>query len=432
MKLEDMILVSVDDHVVEPPEMFDGRLPGRYTDLAPRVVGDKKGMFNWVFGSKAAPSLTTVATAGRPPEHRDAEPTSYAEVRPGVYNVHERVKDMSANGVLAAVNFPSFCRFAGQLFADEAKHDAGLSLAVVRAYNDWHIEAWAGAYPDRLIPLAITPIWDPNLMADEVRRVAAKGCHAVSFSMNPYALGLPSLHDDHWDPFWAACDELGVVICMHVGSGSYMIQTSPDAPFLVRLTCSGVNLYPTAADLLWSKALLKFPNLTFALSEGELGWVPHFLERADNIYKKNVAHLSDHPFYGELPSERFNRRFVTCFIEDDHGVNNLSLMNIDNVTWECDYPHPDSFWPTSPEVAYANFRNVHDDGVIDKVTHLNAMRIFNFDPFSIRSRDSCTVSALRAEVAGHDTSFIPGKQYELGLITQARMLPKSVVSGGKA
>jgi predicted TIM-barrel fold metal-dependent hydrolase len=421
--MNDLIFVSTDDHIIEPPDMFEGRLPSKYADRAPRVVGDSKIGFNWEFDGTASKQLALAATAGRGrggrAQEMHNEPKSFAEIRPGTYDVHERVKDMDANGVLGSLNFPSFPRFSGALFAEVAKEDSDLALAVTQAYNDWHIEEWCGAYPGRFIPCVIGPIWDVNLMVDEMRRVAAKGVHAIAFSMNPWGLGLPSLHDAYWNPFWAACEENEIVVCMHIGSGARMIQTSPDAPLLTRVTCSAINIYPTAADLIWSPMMLEFPNLRFALSEGGIGWIPYFLERADYTYKHHVADLPDHPFQGIKPSDRFKERIVTCFIEDEHGVNSLDLMNVDNITWECDYPHPDSAWPYSPEDSWPGFQRVQDEDILNKITHLNAMRIFKFDPFQYMERDACTVGALRSRVPGRDVSYVPGKQYELATRTQA-------------
>jgi hypothetical protein len=425
MDMNDLIMVSTDDHIIEPPDMFEGLLPSKYVDRAPRVVGDNKLGFNWEFDGTAAKQLALAATAGRghggQAQQHHEEPQSFAEIRPGTYNVHERVKDMDANGMLGSLNFPSFPRFSGALFAEVAKKDADLALAVVQAYNDWHIDKWCGAYPGRFIPCALGPLWDAELMAAEMRRVAAKGVHAVAFSMNPYGLGLPSLHDPHWDPFWETCEENEIVVCMHIGSGAAMIQTSPDAPLLTRVTCSGINIYPTAADLIWSPMMLKFPNLLFALSEGGIGWVPYFLERADYTYKHHLADLPDHPFHGMRPSERFNERIVTCFIEDEHGVKSLDVMNVDNVTWECDYPHPDSAWPYSAEDSWAYLKDIEDETIVNKITHENALRIFKYDPFAHLPREQCTVGALRAKVPDHDVSYVPGKQYELGKMTQAGM-----------
>jgi len=424
MEMNDMILVSTDDHIIEPPDMFDGRLPAKYADRAPRVVGDSKLGFNWEFDGTPAKQLALAATAGRgrggASQDLHDEPTSFAEIRPGTYNVHERVKDMDANGVLGSLNFPSFPRFSGAMFAEVAKKDSDLALAVTQAYNDWHIDEWCGAYPERFIPCAIGPIWNADLLAAEMHRVAAKGVHAVSFSMNPFGLGLPSLHEPFWDPFWQACEENQIVVCMHIGSGAAMIQTSPDAPMLTRVTCSGINIYPTAADLIWSPMMTKFPGLKFALSEGGIGWIPYFLERADYTYHHHVADLPDHPFHGVLPSERFNERVITCFINDEHGVENLDVMNVDNVTWECDYPHPDSEWPFSPEDSWKYIRRLPEE-IIAKITHLNAMRLFNYSPFTRMAREDCTVGALRAKDPNRDVSYVPGKQYELGLVTQASM-----------
>ena len=156
------------------------------------------------------------------------EPTKLSEIREGCYDIHERIRDMNANGVAAALNFPSFPQFCGQYFA--RARDKDLGLAVLRAYNDWHIDQWCGAYPGRMIPQALPPIWEPTLMAEELRRVAEKGCHAVAFSEKPTKLGYPSLHDPHWDPFWRGCSDENTVVNLHTGSPSSVVITSADAP----------------------------------------------------------------------------------------------------------------------------------------------------------------------------------------------------------
>jgi len=404
MNLEDLILVSVDDHVVEPADLFVGRMPKRFADDAPRVIHNDDGTDVWVYQGVTVPYLGLNAVAGRPPEEYHMEPSSYDEFRPGCYDVHERIKDMSANGVLGSLNFPSFPRFCGQLFTEAATEDRELALAVIQAYNDWHIEGWCGAYPDRFIPMAIMPLWDPELMATEIHRVADLGCHAVAFSMNPYRLGLPSLHSDHWDPFWRACEAREIVVCMHIGSGSFEVVTSPDAPFDVRITCSGINIYPTAADLVWSPIFRKFDGLKVALSEGGIGWIPYFLERADYTYKHHRG-WTGQDLGDKLPSDVFKEHVIPCFIDDQFGAQHLEWMNPDMVTWECDYPHSDTTWPQSPETLAESIRGLSDD-LVANITHRNAMRLFHFDPFAIRASERCTVGALRAEVAGHDISVV--------------------------
>ena len=401
MQVDDLILVSVDDHVVEPPDLFEGRLPAKYVDLAPRVVQKDDGTDVWTYDGNEIPNIGLNAVAGRPPEEYGIEPTAFAEMRKGCYDIHERIRDMDANGVLGSMCFPSFPQFCGQLFARTSDKDVG--LAMLRAYNDWHIDTWCGTYPGRFIPLSLPPLWDPELMADEVRRVAAKGCHAVTFSENPEKLGYPSYHADHWDPFFAACSDEGTVICLHIGSSSQLVMTSVEAPIDVLITLQPMNIVLAAADLLWSPVLRKFPNIKFALSEGSIGWIPYFLERVDYVYEHHRA-WTGQDFGDQLPSQLFRDRIITCFIDDPTGVEIRHRVGIDTITWECDYPHSDSTWPQSPERVMKSLAGVPDDE-IDKITHLNAMRHFRYDPFLVRPREQCTVGALRAGATDVDVSY---------------------------
>lgn len=401
MRAEDLVLVSVDDHVVEPPSMFDAHLPAKWKDRAPRVVhkaADDSDV--WVFEGMEVPNIGLNAVAGRPPEEYGLDPTSFDEMRPGCYDIHERVRDMNANGVLGSMCFPSFPQFCGQLFL--RLQDKDLGLAVLQAYNDWHIDEWCGTYPGRFIPLSLAPLWDPELMAAEIRRVAKKGCHAVTFSENPERLGLPSFHNPHWDPFWAACAEEGTVVCVHIGSSSQLVVTSVDAPINVMTTLLPMNIVQAAADLLWSRVLRQFPTLTVALSEGGIGWIPYFLERVDFTYQHHRAWTHD-DFGDKLPSQVFKEQFVTCFIDDAVGIELRHHLNIDNVTWECDYPHSDSTWPHAPEAAIKYLGGLPDEDV-EKITYRNAMRLFRYDPFAHRPRERCTVAALRAEAIDVDTT----------------------------
>ena len=173
MKTEDMILVSVDDHVVEPPDMFESHLAARYKDLAPKVIQNAHGDDVWFYEGQELPNIGLNAVAGKPPAEYGIEPTTFAEMRPGCYDIHERIRDMDANGVLGSMCFPSFPQFCGQLFS--RTEDKTVALAMLQAYNDWHIDEWCGTYPGRFIPLSLPPIWDPQLMAAEIHRVAAQG-----------------------------------------------------------------------------------------------------------------------------------------------------------------------------------------------------------------------------------------------------------------
>ncbi len=402
MQIEDLILVSVDDHVVEPAHLFERWAPARVRDQAPRYVVKPDGTEVWEFLGVEMANVGLNAVVGRPPDEYGLEPASRADMRPGCFDIDERVKDMDANGVLGSMCFGSITGFTGQLFA--RPEDKELGRALLQAYNDWHIEEWCGTHPGRFIPLATAPIWNPQWMAEEMRRVSRKGAHAVTFSENPSKLGYPSFHSDHWDPFWTACSDLGIVVCLHIGSSSQLVITAPDAPIDVTMALTPINIVQAAADLVFSPVLRKFPSLRIALSEGGIGWIPYFLERIDYTYQRHHA-WTGQEFGGQLPSQVFNDRVITCFIDDAFGIESRGRLNLEHVTWECDYPHSDSTWPTAPE-ALMKYLAVCTDEEIDRITHLNAMREFHYDPFAVIPRDQATVGALRAKAADRDVSIV--------------------------
>jgi predicted TIM-barrel fold metal-dependent hydrolase len=273
---------------------------------------------------------------------------------------------------------------------------------MIRAYNDWHVDEWCGAYPERFIPCGILPLFDVDEAAKEVRRLAEKGCHAVTFSENPAGLGMPSIHTDAWDPMFAACCDAGTVLCCHVGSSSKSATTGPDAPPPVPMNLSTVMAIYTLGDLLWADFWHRFPGLRFALTEGDVGWIPYFLQRAEHTLDRHNGWMHQEKPQGLGPTDLFRERILCCFIEDRIGLKLLDEFNVDNVCWESDYPHSDSSWPDAPEKLWELVSGL-DENVVDHITHLNAMQHYQFDPFAIRAPERCTAAALRAEATDVDT-----------------------------
>ncbi|MGV9633116.1 amidohydrolase family protein [Nocardia rhamnosiphila] len=402
MDKNEMILISVDDHIIEPPDMFANHLPAKYADDAPRLVRMENGADMWKFRDRVVPNVALNAVAGRPKEEYGLEPEGLDEIRPGCYNVDERVKDMNAGGVLAQMNFPSFPGFAARLFATE---DSDFSLALVRAYNDWHIDEWCGAYPGRFIPMALPVIWDAELCAQEVRRVSKKGVHSLTFTENPAVLGYPSFHDEYWNPLWKALVDTDTVLNVHIGSSGKLSIPATDSPPDVMITLQPMNIVSAAADLLWSRPVKEYSDLKIGLSEGGTGWIPYFLERIDRTFEMHSTWTMQ-DFGGKLPSEVFREHFLTCFISDPIGVRLRHEIGIDNIAWEMDYPHSDSMWPGAPEELNSVFEAEHvTDDEIQKMTHLNAMKWYSFDPFTHVPREKATVGALRAASTGHDVTI---------------------------
>jgi len=369
-------VISVDDHLVEPPHMFQGRVPARFADRAPTVRSDETGMEYWDYDGQRHYKVGLNAVVGRPREELSFEPTRFDEMRRGAWDIDARVADMDLNGIYASLNFPSsLAGFAGQRY-QLGVTDQDLALAVVRAANDWHLEEWAGTHPGRIIPAQIAWLLDPELAAAEIRANAARGFRAVTFPELPERLGLPSLHTGFWDPFIAACEETGTVICLHVGSSSTAPTTSSDAPAdTIGVLFFGWAMF-AAVDWLYSKIPVRFPDVKICLSEGGVGWVAGLMDRLDHVgrYQEMFGTWVDIDL---TPCEVLQRNFWFCAIEDPSGLEHRERIGIDHVMLESDYPHQDGTWPDTQEILQQQIGSFPADD-IRKLTWENASTLFQF------------------------------------------------------
>jgi predicted TIM-barrel fold metal-dependent hydrolase len=395
MEMNDMIIVSVDDHVVEPPHMFDAHLSEQHKGIRPALVRTEDGRDVWQFGDDAqVGNIGLNAVVGRVKEEYGCEPVSYDQMRRNSWDLNGRIDDMNVNGIAACLNFPTIAGLDGNLFLQiKDRKDA---LTLLRAYNDWHMDDLVAGHPGRAIPMMVTPMWDVNEIVAEIKRNSAKGCHAITFSDNPTMRGLPSIHDAHWEPLWKACVDYEMIINIHIGSGAQAQYASALSPIEAWITTMPISIVNSAADWLNLQALHRYPDLKIFLSEGSIGWIPYFLERADFTNEQHKAWTySD--FGGGKPSELFWKHFYTCFIEDRFGIRNIDEMNEDHICYECDYPHSDTLWPESPEYLWDSVKNLSETR-INKITHGNALKAFQFDLFGkMGGRENCTVGALRAK-----------------------------------
>jgi predicted TIM-barrel fold metal-dependent hydrolase len=396
MRMEDLTLVSVDDHIVEPPSMTDfirEHVPAKFKERAPKVIRRDDGTDAWVIEGQEIRTFGLNAVVGRPKEDWGRDPDTFEEVRLGAYDVDDRVRDMNANGVLASLNFSSWPGLGGQFFVTNSDHE--FSAAIIRAYNDWHIDEWCGSHPGRFIPLALSGFAvGPEFMAEEIRRVAEKGCRAVSFHPEPHRFaGMPDIHGDEWDPAYQACADSDVAMVFHFGAQPNFM---PRSPFDVMIHTMPFATGIFASELLWSPILRKFPTLRFSLAEAGIGWVPYWLERADITYQKHHK-WTGQDFGDMLPSQVFKERVLTCFIEDTVGLAIRDRIGVENIAWECDYPHSDATWPQSPEILMKSLEEVGiPDNEIEMITWQNACKFYRFDPFEHTPREQATVGALRA------------------------------------
>ena len=367
-------LFSVDDHIVEPRDVWTSRLPQKFQDVCPRVI-EADGREFWVYEDQRSATMGLNAVAGKPPEDWGTEPVRFSDLIPGCYDPAARADDLRADGIVASVLFPSLPGFGGRvLFQLQDKELASLS---VEAYNDFVIDEWCAAAPEIYVPTIITKLWDPIAAAAEIRRCAAKGARALSFPENPIHMGLPSFHTDHWDPVFDALAETGIVCCMHLGSSGRIPMPTPDSHFSVAICAApGIVGIETIADLIFSKLPVKYPNVKFSITEGGIGYVPYLLERCDFVWEK---HRFWAPFGTERPSDVFHRQFYVCAVNETFGLipEAVDIIGVENILWESDYPHSETTWPASQSAASKVFSDMPVDHV-EKITHLNAEKLFNF------------------------------------------------------
>ncbi len=366
--------ISVDDHLLEPPDTFEGRLPNKLQSRAPQVVETEEGHQVWQFEGQPYFQVGFMCTAGRPKADWRIEPSRFDEVRRGCWNIDARVKDMDIGGIYAQANFPSgVTGFSGTLFS-ECK-DQELALACVRAWNDWLHDDWYSPYPERVIPIGLTCLFDPEKGAAEIRRNAKRGFRGVTLPERPHRIGLPNVFSGFWDPIVEACAETGTVICLHTGSSGFADYV-PGSPALeLGATLFGQLALTACSEWLWSGYPAKHPELKFAMSEGGIGWVAMILDRLDNIMNRS-GYGQAWPDKQNSPADVLRRNFWFCMIDDPSTVSTRHAIGIDHICFESDYPHGDGTWPDTQQVIEDVIGHLPVEE-IRKITHENAAVLFN-------------------------------------------------------
>ena len=394
------LIISVDDHVMEPRDLWQQQLAPSMRSRGPRVVRErvrlefKGGHYGfhrddpdgqlcdlWLFEDDAFPTGFLHGPAGVPRELQRNVAACYEDMRPGVHEQSARLADMDLNHVEAALNYPNiFPRFCGQGFLERT--DKQLALECLRIYNDWMIDDWGGgAGRGRLIPLTLMPLWDPELAAQEVRRCASKGSYAVAFSENPSKLGLASMYTGEWDVVWQACEETETTVSMHIGSSSSMPTTSADAPLATSMSLYAQNAEGSMVDWVFSGTLERFTNIKIAYAESQVGWMPFQMERMDSVFREGRGGVGGS---GPLPSEIVRGRVFGCIFDDLCGLKQRHDIGVGQILFETDYPHSDGTFPHSRKVAHSMFAAVGmDAGECYKVMRGNAINAYGLHRFGI-------------------------------------------------
>lgn len=377
MLRSDVQPVSVDDHVIEPAHVFVDHIDPKFRDRAPRIV-ERDGDEGWLWEDRWYPLLfqgnagTRKFRDGEAGRGDDLYARRYDDMIPAAYDVHERIGAMDEDGVWAELLFPTFPRFGGTQFLQA--EDKDLALAMVRAWNDWMLDEWSAAYPDRFVPQTLIPLWDIPEAVKEIERCANKGSRAVLFTENPHPLGLPSFPTGHWRPVFEVCNALDMPLSMHIGTSMSLLKPSPETTPSVGIALCGVNSMSALGDLIFSGTLNGLPDCKIALSEGGAGWVPYVLERLDYTWERSRYEGLQND---TRPSELFAQHFWVCIISDTYAIRNRDLIGVDKLMWEADFPHNDSNWPNSRKMLADSMVDVPDEEA-SQIAEGNARKLYRF------------------------------------------------------
>jgi predicted TIM-barrel fold metal-dependent hydrolase len=311
------------------------------------VVLTEQGHEVWEFDGERHSQVGMNAVAGRRPETVQVEPFRFDQMRPGCWDVEARIRDMDVNGVWASLSFPSMITgFCGRVYSQCS--DPELGLAVTRAWNDWMHDAWWSPHPDRIIPIGITWLSDPEIGAAEIRRNAERGFRTVTLPERPHLIGYPSIFSDYWEPILRACAETDTVVSLHVGSSGMgdFVPGSDQVVMPLMATLFGQLSLTACTEWLWSGHSVRIPGLKVSMAEGGIGWVAMLLDRLDNIVDRSGYGLG----WKDRPADVLRRDFWFCTIDDPSTIDTRHVIGVENIMVEVDYPHGDSTWPDTQAV----------------------------------------------------------------------------------
>ncbi len=362
---KDAKIFSADDHINEPPNLWQDRVPAGLRDKAPHVVRDPKEGDCWVVDGVKGRSIAMSALAGLKFEEFIDEGLTYDTIRKGGFDPSERLKDMDTDGLEGTVMY-------GGNMAMRIK-DPQLRLHCVRAYNDWMAE-FCSVNPKRLVGVAMIPVTEPDEAPRELRRAAKIGLKGalIEYYMMAKPVGDPAFY-----PLWEATQELDIPLSFHISGVNRprTIDYMDTAPGVAEAFMATIPLQhdEILATLIYSGVLQEFPKLKVMMAEGGIGWLPYLVERMDVSFRRRRYWAKS--VLKEPPSEFFKRNIYASFMEDKVGVGLRHTIGLEKIMWSSDYPHGDTTWPNSLEYVKDHFGNV-PEGDTRKIIHDNAVKLF--------------------------------------------------------
>jgi len=380
-------VISADSHAMEPADLWTSRLDAKLRDKAPRVVETSKGHLFSAPGVRPFPVAGGFGIGKSGDDLKQHLKKGYEAARPSGWDPAERLKDQDVDGVSAEVIYTTL---GMSLFG---LSDVELQQACFRAYNDW-VNEYASHNRKRLYPIALISLEDPAAGARELERCAKLGLRGAMIWGSP-PREKPYFASDY-DPFWAAAQELGMPLSLHVVTGKKentakarpdgaparsMLDADDDshgpAPFLLNAMGAVHSVQKSLQQMIFGGVLDRFPALKVVSAENDSGWVAHFMYRLDHVYEK-FGVMWDKVGLKLKPSEYVRRNVWVTFQDDMIGPMTWRYFGADNYMWASDFPHADSTWPNSLKVIAKDFEGIPDD-VTRKMTCDNAAKLYRMD-----------------------------------------------------
>jgi predicted TIM-barrel fold metal-dependent hydrolase len=366
-------VISADNHVVEPRDLFVTRMPKQFRDRAPRVVRGKDGGDGWSFdGKPPARTLGIEATAGRSIRISGYK---WEEILPGNYEPAAHVADMQKEGVDAAVLFGTISLGAYTMSPPD------FALALMQTYNDWLLDDFVAVDPKRLIGLPLLPVnHGIECALAEFKRCLAKGARGFFIPTFPDV----SYIDKGYDPLWAAAAGAGTPLCFHRTSGG----NDPAGMGEFKFDVPGVNVAGTVIRffsgvqpltyMIFTGVFNRHPKLVVIDAEVNFGWVSFWKQTMDDTFEKQKGWAKFS--FDTLPSETLGKNVFVTVLDDKIGFDLIRLdpQLADVALFSTDYPHSFCLWPDTAKYIETVTRNV-DPVAKKKILAGTAARLFGLN-----------------------------------------------------
>ena len=351
-------IISADDHLQEPADLWQRRMPAKLRDQAPRLVDMEDGGQGFQIADQPPRPLGILVMAGQPPDQFKDGGLTWGDVPKATYDPTSRLEAMDADGIYATVLYPNICL---DPMMDQVRLEPEVATSIYRVYND-HISEFCSHDTNRLLGAALLPLDDVQVAVGELERVAKlAGIRAALLPIIP-----PSgreYNDPYFEPLWDAANEIGLPLSIHAGRpralpNRHEVMKMPGGA-AVYMHIGPFSIPETFAYIIWTGVFDRYPNLKIVCVEGGIGWLAFYKQRAQQVFDRHRNWIGHGLKTG--PDEWFGRNIFATFEEDAAGLQSLDLIGHGTVMWASDYPHSETTWPRSRQAIEESFQGLAED-----------------------------------------------------------------------